>query len=255
MTNALATSPVSHACVVHLGFAGAHELLPGIGDPQRRAKFTDELARQVTDRLRQLRAHPRLPLYDGHFFVGVMQPGSGGEGVLADACDEVGISLRLFLPQTRDEFLAAKDPRPPFTDDFTAAQREKILQRPQRASILQERVASTVSERAARFAETSAQILQLADIAVILQPKHRDGIGKPGRTNVDAEQELPSGKPLGTLTFWIDENQKRLPTMNCVIRAISRATPHSPLTPALRAPALGSADGGATRRRRMQPAG
>lgn len=208
MTNALATAPLPHACVVHLGFAGAHDLFPGIGDPQRRAKFTDELTRQVTDRLRQLRAHPRLPLHDGHFFVGVMQPGSGGEGVLADACDDVGIALRLFLPQTRDEFLAAKDPRPPFTDDFTAAQREKILQRLQRASILQERVVSTASERAARFAETSAHILQLADVAVILQPKHRDGIGKPGRTNAFAEQALRSGKPLYALTFWIDENQK-----------------------------------------------
>lgn len=201
-------SPVPHTCVVHVGFVGARELFSGIGDPQRRAKFTDELTRQVTEKLMQLRTHPRLPLHAGHFFVGVMRPGHGGDGVLADACDAAGISVRLFLPQARDEFLAAKDPRPPFAEDFSAAQREKILQRLQRASTLQENVTSVASDRAVRLAETDARILHLADIAVILQPKHRDGLGKPGRTNAFAEQALRSGKPLYALTFWIDENQK-----------------------------------------------
>jgi hypothetical protein len=201
-------APVAHACAVHLGFAGARDLFPGIGDPQRRVKFAEELTRQVTQKLSQLRAHPRLPLHEGHFFVGVMQIGSGGEGVLADACDSNGIALRVFLPQARDEFLAARSPRAPFDDDFSPAQREKAQQRLQRASVLQERVVTTASERTARFADTTAAILREADIAVILQPKHRDGLGKPGRTNEFAEHALRCGKPLYALTFWIDENQK-----------------------------------------------
>ncbi|MBL8298249.1 MAG: hypothetical protein JNN30_07885 [Rhodanobacteraceae bacterium] len=199
---------VAHACAAHIGFAGARDLFPGIGDPQRRAKFGEELTRQVTDKLKQLHAHPRLSLHEGHFFVGVMQIGSGGEGILADACDSSGIALRVLLPQARDEFLAARSPRAPFDEDFSPAQREKTLQRLQRASVLQERVASVASERSTRFAETAAEVLRLADIALILQPKHRDGLGKPGRTNEFAEHALRSGKPLYALTFWIDETQK-----------------------------------------------
>ncbi len=208
MTATGSDTPVAHACVVHLGLVGARDLFPGIGDSQRRTKFTDELTRQVSEKLAQLRRHPRLPLHDGHFFVGVMQPGNGGDGVLADACDTAGIALRAFLPQPRDEYLAAKDPRPPFDEDFSAAQREKVLQQLQRASVIQERVARIASSRAARFAETTSEILQHADIAVILQPKHRDGLGKPGRTNAFAEHAVRGGKPLYALTFWIDENQK-----------------------------------------------
>jgi len=155
-----------------------------------------------------LRTHPRLPLHEGHFLVGVMRPGHGGDGVLSDACDAAGFAVRMFLPQARDELLAAKDPRPPFDEDFSAAQRERIVHRLQRVSTLQEHVTSVASDREVRLAETDAQILQLADIAVILQPKHRDGLGKPGRTNAFAEQALRSGKPLYALTFWIDENQK-----------------------------------------------
>lgn len=199
---------VSHACAVHLGFSGAHELFPGIADPQRRAKFTDELTRQVTNKLIQLRSHPRLPLHEGHFFVGVLPIGNAGDGVLADACDGAGIAQRVFLPLPRDELLAAKNPRAPFDDDFSPAQREKALQRLQRPTVLQERVVSVAAERAARRTDTRAEILRQADIAVILQPKHRDGLGKPGGTNAFAEHAVRSSKPLYALTFWIDENQK-----------------------------------------------
>lgn len=200
--------PVAHACVVQFGLAGATDLFPGIGDPQRRARFGEELARQVTDRLKALRTHPRLSLHEGHVLVGVMQVGSGGAAVLADACDSAGIALRAFLPQAREEYLVARSPRAPFDEDFPPAQREKVLQRLQRDSVLQEHVTSTASERETRFAETQAAILRQADIAVILQPKHRDGLGKPGRTNAFAEQALRGGKPLYALTFWIDENQQ-----------------------------------------------
>ena len=201
-------APVAHACAVHLGFAGARDLFPGIADAQRRAKFAADLTRQVTDKLRQLPAHPRLPLHRGHFFVGVTQLSSAGEGIVADACDTAGIALRVFLPQPRDVLLAAKSAQPPYADDFSPAQREQTLQRLQRACVWQEKVVGVASGRSARFAETNAEILALADIAVILQPKHRDGLAKPGGVNTFAGQALRSGKPVYALTFWIDEKQQ-----------------------------------------------
>ncbi|TDR47511.1 hypothetical protein DFR29_102171 [Tahibacter aquaticus] len=203
-----AVTPVAHACAVHLGIAAARDLFPGIADAQRRAKFAAELTRQVTDKLRQLHTHPRLPLHAGHFLVGVTQLSSAGEGIMADACDAAAIALRVFLPQPRDALLAARSSRPPYADDFSPAQREHLLCRLQRAGVWQEKVASVAPERAARFAQTSAEVLALADIAVILQPKHRDGLAKPGGVNAFAGQALRSAKPVYALTFWIDEKQQ-----------------------------------------------
>lgn len=199
---------VAHACAVQLGFSGARDLFPGISDPQRRARFTEALTVQVGEKLSQLRNRPELHLHGGHVLVGIAQMAVGGDWVFADACAQANIPLRVFLPQPRDEFLAGREARPPFAEDFTPAQREQALQRLQRAGVVQQRVASLAAERAARFAETDVEILRAADIAVILQPKHADGLGKPGATNAFAEQALRSGKPLYALTFWIDENQQ-----------------------------------------------
>lgn len=199
---------VAHACVIQLGFSGSRDLFPGISDPLRRARLTQALTAQVAQKLSELRNRPELHLHEGHVLVGIAQMAVGGDWAFADACEQAGILLRVFLPQPRDEFLAGKEARPPFADDFTPAQREQATQRLQRAGVVQQRVVSMASERTARFVETDVEILRAADIAVILQPKHADGLGKPGSTNEFAEQALRGGKPLYALTFWIDENQQ-----------------------------------------------
>lgn len=200
--------PVPHACAVHLGFSGSRDLFPGIADPVRRSRFAAELTRQFGEKLAALAQRPELQLHAGHFFVGAASMAAGADGVFADACDALGLPLRVLLPQARDEFLSARSNRPPHALEFSPAQREQALQRLQRDGVLQEQVAATAADPARRVVQTGVEILQLADVLVTLQAQHQDGAGKPGATNALAAQALADGKPVYALTFWIDENQK-----------------------------------------------
>lgn len=199
--------PVPHACVVHLGFSGSRDLFPGIADPLRRSRFAAELTRQFGEKLAALAQRPELRLHEGHFFVGAASMAAGADGVFADACDTLGIALRVLLPQPREEFLSARSSKPPHALDFTPAQREQVLQRLQRAGVVQEQSVATAQDAARRLVQTGVEILQTADILLTLQAQHQDGAGKPGATNALAAQALADGKPVYALTFWIDEKQ------------------------------------------------
>jgi hypothetical protein len=198
---------IPHACVVHLGFSGSLDLFPGISDPLRRARFTEEATRQVTEKLRQLHGHEKLGLHEGHFLVGIAQMAVGGDWVFADACEQAGLEFRAFLPQTRDEFLLAKSAKPPHREDFTTEQRAQALQRLQRDSVIQERVVSVSPDRTTRFIEASAEILRIADIAVTLQPRDA-AAGKAGGTSDFAERARATGKAVYALSIFIDEKQQ-----------------------------------------------
>lgn len=173
--------------VVQIGFSGSRRLFDAEGDDDR---FAEELSGRLVALLQALRQ--RLALTPQHFCVGISQLAVGGDVCFTAALARLGWGQRLFLPQPREEFLAATGAGG--APDFTNPQRAQVRPLFEGRHIIEETVVSTAADRDGRFEETAVQILLEADVMVCLRragaPDLRGGTVEMGR------RAQARGKPL-----------------------------------------------------------
>jgi hypothetical protein len=154
------TESASLRLAVQVGFSGTRHLFEG-----RAGSAAEEAAvrSQLLEALHELR--DRLRLTDQHFVVGVSQLAAGADTLFTEALAELGWLQRIFLPQTRSDFLAAIGTEGP---DFRADERERTARLLASPHVIEESVVSFADDRAARFEDTNLRILDEADVLVCL---------------------------------------------------------------------------------------
>ncbi len=173
-TSAVSAIPI----VVSLGFAGSRHLLPH-GEhhsPAQIERFHQALQTQLVDLLRRL--PEELGLSSAHVFCGVSQIAIGADTVFTRACAELKLPQRIFLPQSRDSYLAAGGPEE--SDDFAADEIKAALHLLDSPHVIEESVVSDGSDRATRFTDTNLEIVHECDLFVCLM--RADAAGQPGGT-------------------------------------------------------------------------
>src|SRR5688572_4565999 len=140
MTAPLATSDTPAPglpLVVQVGFAGSRALFDERTHPQVRVDdFSDAMLVDLKERLRALPS--QLGLSERHFICGLSQLAIGADTIFTRALLELNWPQRFFLPQNRDDFLAAvgSDGKP----DFDARQRDAARTLFESPHAIQERV-------------------------------------------------------------------------------------------------------------------
>jgi hypothetical protein len=177
--------------VVQLGFAGSRQLLDveNGGTPADPADFETKIQQWMGPRLKQL--HADLGLQPRHFFCGVSAIAVGADTVFARTCQASGIPLRVFLPQTRDEFLHANGSSGP---DFNDSQRAEALRLLDTPHVIQERLVSDSRHRAERFQDANREIVRVSDVLLCLLRKGSDE--KVGGTADLINHAVQRGKPV-----------------------------------------------------------
>jgi hypothetical protein len=161
---------------VHLGFAGARRLLKVEEHPDvDAAAFEAEVEKWLVQRLQSLRDDLRLRPH--HYLCGVSALAAGADTIFARACQTLDIPLRVFLPQTRNEFLHARGTRSP---DFTDQQREEANRLLDAPHVIQERLVSDAADRHERFRDTNREIVRVSDVLLCVLSK--DQAAYPGGT-------------------------------------------------------------------------
>jgi hypothetical protein len=151
--------------VVQLSFAGSRTLF----EPERhpdvdRDRFERDVERLLAARIKQLSTD--LKLTSRHFWCGLSQIAIGGDTVFTRVCQELEIPQRIYLPQHREAFLAARaaSGRPDFNDGEQQTARD-LLSSPH---IIQERVVAVSSDRQEQFEEVNRELARAADIIICL---------------------------------------------------------------------------------------
>jgi hypothetical protein len=197
---------MTQAVALHLGFAGSRALFPSDWPAERRAAAHARLVELLALEIGQLKS--RLGLSGkghgedetGHFWVGVSQVAVGADAVFADACVRLGIPLRVFLPQTRDEYLRAQGTQGP---DFDEDERAAALARLEHPNVIQQRVVSHSSDRHTRFTDTNVEIQRIADVVLTLQTADATD-SRVGGTNELAAMAARHHKPVYALSVSFD---------------------------------------------------
>ncbi len=140
---------------------------------------------------RWARVRSELKLRDNQFLVGISQIACGADMVFTRVCRKLSVPQRIFLPQHREQFLAAAgtDGKP----DFTEPQREEAEALLESGHIFQERVVASFHDRTARFEDTNFEIMRISDAMVCMLRSEADG--KPGGTHQLLERAIRRGLP------------------------------------------------------------
>jgi len=177
--------------VVSVGFAGSRHLLDPSArpDPCQRLEFEGRIVRKLAETLGRLAADLDLSIH--HFLFGISQAAIGGDLLFGRACASVPIPQRIFLPQSRDEFLSAvgADGNP----DFTENEKRQALELLTSPHVIHEQVVSNSSDRTARFEDANIEILRASDVVICLL--RANASPKPGGTAELLEQARILGKP------------------------------------------------------------
>jgi hypothetical protein len=185
------TGPPGVPLVVQLSFAGSRALFDAARSPRvDGAAFERGVQRLLRERIEKLRTD--LQLTERHFWCGISPIAIGGDTVFTRVCQELEIPQRIYLPQHRDEFLAArgKNGQADFSDEEQRVAQE-LLDSPH---IIQERVVSTANDRQARFEEVNRELARLADVIICLV--RADAEAKPGGSLDLAEQGRKRHRPV-----------------------------------------------------------
>jgi hypothetical protein len=187
--------------VIQVGFAGSRRLIdlkthPGINV----VDFEERVKVWLADRLRQLRID--LGLEEGHFFCGISAIAVGGDTVFTKACLISGISQRVFLPQTRDEFLNAAGSSEP---DFTADQKREAAGLLESPHVIQERLVSDARTREARFEDVNREIARVSDVCICLL--REVAVVQPGGTEDLITRAVQRGKPVLVIRVGVAEGK------------------------------------------------
>ncbi len=133
------------------------------------------MGRWLTERLRRL--PDELGLGQRHFVCGVSSLAAGADTLFTRACRELGWPQRVFLPQPREDFLAATGSAGP---DFPPDQRAEARALFESPHVIQERVLSEAADRHARFEDVNLELARVSDALVCLV--RAEAGGKPGGT-------------------------------------------------------------------------
>lgn len=165
------------ALAVQVAFVGKRVLLdPAPPSPEEAAAFHQALESALTERLRRL--PDDLALTDRHQICGISSLAIGGDALFTRTCHTLGWWQRIFLPQSREDFLQARGSSGP---DFSPEEAEAARHLLASPHIIEERVASTSSDRHERFEDVNLEMLQACDLIVCLLPADTTS-GKRGGT-------------------------------------------------------------------------
>ncbi|MCB9897514.1 MAG: hypothetical protein H6825_05890 [Planctomycetes bacterium] len=157
------TPATSAPLVVQVGFAGSRVLFDPSMPEAERSSLEHDLEEWLVQCLEQL--PERLGLGAQQFVCGISSLAKGGDTLFTSACGRLGIPQRLFLPQSREEFLsAAEDGRHDFDDDDRRAA-EALFDAPH---VIQERVASSALDRRDRFEDVNLELVRVSDVLICL---------------------------------------------------------------------------------------
>jgi FtsH-binding integral membrane protein len=164
-------NPMPLPLVVQLGFAGSRRLLdakqyPSV-DPVR---FEAKIETWLVERLHKLRQE--IGLDAQHFFCGISSIAMGADSIFCKACRMNKIPMRVFLPQTRDEFLDAVGSEGP---DFPSPYKEEALGLLNSEHVIQERLVSDATTRGERFEDVNREIVRVSDLLICLKRKEAQG--------------------------------------------------------------------------------
>ena len=168
--SAVGSQAVAVPVIVALGFAGSRYLLDGDStlDAPGRSAFMAALEARLRDRIAALPAE--LGLSPAHVPCGVSQVAIGADMLFTRACAALELPQRIFLPQSRDEYLAGQEADG--TPDFDPAQRHEAGQLLASPHVIEERVVSDAADRADRFADANLEIIRVSDVLVCLLREH-----------------------------------------------------------------------------------
>lgn len=162
---------------VQVSFAGSRLLLDPAAHPGLdAATFHEGVAHWLTERLRRL--PDELRLTDRHRMVGLSSLAIGADMIFTRACAELGWPQRVFLPQPREDFLAAGGSNGPDFPPVQASAARVLLASPH---VIEEQVASTSPDRQARFEDVNLELVRASDVVVCLLT-HDAAAGKRGGT-------------------------------------------------------------------------
>lgn len=185
-------SPQQLPVVVSVGFAGSRNLLDSGSSLKGEGKdqYLSLIGQKLTEHLRGLAA--RLGLHPHHFLCGISQVAIGADALFTEACAEVSIPQRIFLPQAREEYLSAKSTEE--LPDFSEEERAAALRLLESPHIIHERVVSHSRDRTCRFEDTNLEILRASDVIVCLLRAGAEG--RRGGTSELLEYGRALNKPV-----------------------------------------------------------
>jgi hypothetical protein len=164
MTSSSTFCPNSPPLAVQVGFAGSRQLFERDNPRVQPRDFEEAVVAQLVECLSRLPAE--LGLSSNHFLCGISQAAVGGDVAFLEACGELNIPQRIFLPQQRDYFLSATSEEgvPDFTPEEAVVVRS-LLDSPQ---IIEEQVVTHAPLRHERFEEVNLEIVRQSDVVVCL---------------------------------------------------------------------------------------
>jgi hypothetical protein len=199
-TTANIPSPPPIPLVVQFGFVGSRRLVdsaaPSGLDP---AAFAKALQPLLAARLTRLPAELGLDP-QRHPVCGLSSLAIGGDMLFARACADLGWPHRVFLPQVREDFLAAigSDGARDFTDAEAAAARARLAG----PNVIQEHLVSESPDRRERFEDVNLELIRVCDLLVVLVRAGADG--KPGGSLDAIEQAVASERTVLELRVSVD---------------------------------------------------
>lgn len=195
-------SPLTIPLVVQIGFAGSRSLFDPNEHPEIDASaFDGSVLDQLTELLRRLPQD--LDLSDQHFLCGISQMAVGADMIFSRVCNELTVPQQLFLPQHREDYLAAIGSHgiPDFSPDQQRTAR-LLMDSPH---VIQERVVSDAAKRSDRFEDVNLEIVRFSDLLVCLLRETPDK--KPGGTRDLVERARKRGKPVLEITVCVENGQ------------------------------------------------
>lgn len=190
-------TPPALPLVCQIGFAGTRHVHPHPTQPNRDA-FDAALRRQLRDALLQL--PELLGLSSQHFMVGLSQMAAGADMLFTETAAELGWKQRVFLPQSRQDFLTATGSCGP---DFSPSDQSRALALLQSDHIIEESVASTSGCRQERFEDTNLKLMSEADALVCIR---RDDLAdRPGGTGMIIRKAQSKGLAILELRLSVDD--------------------------------------------------
>jgi hypothetical protein len=187
--------------VVQLSFAGSRMLFDHKRHPRiDRAAFEQEVQRSLVNRISEL--HTELELTDRHFWCGISQVAIGGDTVFTRACQDLQIPQRIFLPQHREDFLAAQAKNG--QHDFSVQEQQGARDLLSSPHIIHEQVVAHSADRQERFEEVNRELARAADVIICLV--RDDATVKPGGSLDLVEQARRRRRPVLEIRVGVGPN-------------------------------------------------
>ena len=121
--------------IVPLGFAGSRHLLPAKTDftAAQRTSFFNAVEAHLTEVIQHLPG--QLGMSDQHVFCGISQIAIGADAIFTRVCANLNVPQRIFLPQTRDVYLAYAEDSEKYTIQMLEKSSEQARDRKVRGEV------------------------------------------------------------------------------------------------------------------------